>query len=382
MRVIKGKGLRGDLLMSGNPAICLALALALAGFQGAAASAEASHCGLSAQEVYERAAPSVVEVFSLTIDRFRVAGRVLPSFGSGFYLQDGRVATNYHVVADAQNVIIYDEEGAWDAMVVGSDPLLDIALLERAFAPDERQGLEIVGADMLSVGQQAFTIGFPLGLGKSISEGIVAGTGRVIPRTTWDWLSPMIQTDAAVNPGNSGGPLLDDCGRVLGMVSRSMHGETADNVGFAIPGEVLAPVLGELAENGAVARAWHGLYGKMVTPPILMILGVPFEQWIDSSGFLVETVEPGSAADRAGLQGGDWPVIWGGTQYLIGGDIITHVDGVRVTDLASTLEMVRGLTVGQEVTVTWRREGEQMEATVVLQERPTLPADLEQYRLR
>lgn len=368
--------------MSGNPAICLALALALAGLQGAAASAEASRCGLSAQEVYERAAPSVVEVFSLTIDRFRVAGRVLPSFGSGFYLQDGRVATNYHVVADAQNIIIYDEEGAWDAMVVGSDPLLDIALLERAFAPDERQGLEIVGADMLSVGQQAFTIGFPLGLGKSISEGIVAGTGRVIPRTTWDWLSPMIQTDAAVNPGNSGGPLLDDCGRVLGMVSRSMHGETADNVAFAIPGEVLAPVLGELAENGAVARAWHGLYGKMVTPPILMILGVPFEQWIDSSGFLVETVEPGSAADRAGLQGGDWPVIWGGTQYLIGGDIITHVDGVRVTDLASTLEMVRGLTVGQEVTVTWRREGEQMEATVVLQERPTLPADLEQYRLR
>ncbi|WP_261493483.1 PDZ domain-containing protein [Albidovulum sediminis] len=119
-----------------------------------------------------------------------------------------------------------------------------------------------------------------------------------------------------------------------------------------------------------------------MTPPILMILGVPFEQWIDSSGFLVETVEPGSAADRAGLQGGDWPVIWGGTQYLIGGDIITHVDGVRVTDLASTLQLVRGLTVGQEVTVTWQREGEQMEATVVLQERPTLPADLEQYRLR
>ncbi len=360
--------------------VILCLAFTVNNLWGASARAEDLRCGLSAEAVYERAAPSVVEVFSLAIDRFRVAGRVLPSFGSGFYLTDGTVATNYHVVADAQTVIVYDDNGAWNAQVVGTDPLLDLALLQPWFADAPPAGLKIAEADKLRVGQDAYSLGFPLGLGKTIGRGIVTGVGRVLPMTTWDWLSPMIQTDAAINPGNSGGPLLDDCGRVLGMISRVLRTEEADNVGFAIPGEILVPVLRELAETGAVGRPWHGLYGKMVSPPILMILGVSREKWDETSGFLVETVEPGSAADLAGIIGGDWPVIWGGTQYLIGGDIITHVDGVRVRDLDATLEMVRSFKVGQTVRVSWLRDGEQMEATVTLPQRPILPADLERYR--
>ncbi len=360
--------------------VALAMASAIACLPGSALSAGDPRCGLSAEEIYRQAAPSVVEVFSLTIDRFRVADRVLPSFGSGFYLTDGTVATNYHVVADAKTVVVFDDWGAWDADVIGTDPLLDIALLRLQIMVDPPEGLEIAGAEGIGVGQRAFAVGFPLGLGKTITQGIVTGLGRVIPRTTWDWLSPMIQTDATVNPGNSGGPLLDDCGRVLGMVSRSIHGPRADNVGFAIPGDVLTAVFGELAAGGTVARPWHGLYGKMVTPPILMILGVPFEEWAATTGFLVETVEPGSAADQAGLKGGDWPVVWGGTQYLIGGDIITHVDDSRISDLDTALGVVKGLKVGQSVKVRWLRNGEDFEATVTLPRRPVLPADLEQYR--
>jgi putative serine protease PepD len=117
----------------------------------------------------------------------------------------------------------------------------------------------------------------------------------------------------------------------------------------------------------------------MVTPDILMMLGAsPFD--LGLTGFLVETVEPGSAADRAGLRGGVWPVMWGPTEILLGGDIVTEVNGVRIDTLERALEVVKGLRIGQTVKIEALRDGQPFQASVVLEERPLIERELELYR--
>jgi S1-C subfamily serine protease len=153
-------------------------------------------------------------------------------------------------------------ENSWDAGIVGSDNELDLALLRLIDDQSAGPPLELAPADSLQPGQTAFAIGFPLGLGKTISHGIVTGIGRVLHDSTLSWLEPMLQTDVAVNPGNSGGPLLDDCGRVIGLVSRTSNPALGEDIGFAVPVSVLTDVLPELARSGRISRPWHGLYGR------------------------------------------------------------------------------------------------------------------------
>jgi S1-C subfamily serine protease len=203
---------------------------------------------------------------------------------------------------------------------------------------------------------------------------------RILPRTTSSWLSPYIQTDAAVSPGNSGGPLIDDCGRVVGLISSQISAPGAENLAFAIPIDVLGPVVADLTTTGRVSRAWHGLYGQMVTPVILQMMGAPPWDAAELSGFLVETVEPGSAADRAGLRGGVWPVMWGPTEILLGGDIITEVNGVRIDSLEAALGIVRGLRIGETVKLKALRDGFEFESSVVLEERPLVEREMELFR--
>jgi serine protease Do len=344
------------------------------------ALAEGQSCGMDAEQVYAKSEASVVEVFSLAINQFRVSGRILPSLGTGFLMADGIIVTNYHVIADAESVMIFDDNGSWDADIVGIDPQLDIAVLRVPFYGDGEIGLALAPANSPRVGQKVFPIGFPRGLGKSMSQGIVTGIGRVLYDSTSSWLSPYIQTDATTNPGNSGGPLLDDCGRVLGMMTRAAPPDVAENIAFAIPTGVLQPEIEAILADGHVSRPWHGLYGQMVTPPILALLGASEDQWADSMGFLVETVEPGSAADRAGLQGGDWPIQWGGTQFIIGGDIIIEVNGRKIDSRDVALDVVRNLKVGETVSLVYLRDGEKHAVSVTLPERPILEADLDRYR--
>ena len=229
------------------------------------------------------------------------------------------------------------------------------------------------------MGAQVFALGFPLGVGRSISAGIVSGQNRVLPRSTSSWLSPFLQTDAAISPGSSGGPLLDDCGRVVGMVTLGSTYPGVENLGFVIPNAVLTPVLEALARDGHVARPWHGLFGQMATPPILGMMGFPPELWADATGFLVETVEPGSAADRAGLTGGYFPVLWGGQEIVLGGDIITRVDDRRILTLDDALEAVRSLQIGDTVEIGYLRDGEAAVASVEIEERPLLEAEMRLY---
>ncbi|WP_431300379.1 S1C family serine protease [Tabrizicola sp. BL-A-41-H6] len=349
-------------------------------FSGGDAGAQTERCKLSAEAVYEMAEPKVVEIFADAINPFRVRDRMQYSLGTGFLFGEGVVVTNYHVIADAQRVDVFDGTGYWGAEILGIDPLLDIAVLNVPFLMATADPLEPAPTGTTKVGQDVFAIGFPRGIGKTITHGIVTGTGRVLGDSTSSWLSPFVQTDATVNSGNSGGPLLDDCGRVIGLVSRASEPGLAENIAFALPVDVLAPIVKEIAATGHVARAWHGIYGQMVEPPVLAILGIPPDLWDEYRGFLVETIEPGSAADEIGLVGGDFPVQFGGHPFLIGGDIITEVNGVPITDLTTALDVVRNLAVGETVTIVYKRGPDTMSASVILKERPIMEADLDQFR--
>lgn len=337
-------------------------------------------CTMTPAEVFQKAGRGVVQVVSLGIDPFRVAGRVRPAQGSGIVLDDDLVLTNLHVVSEARLVAVMAGDAFLEAQVVGRDPVLDVALLKVPGIGLAAPPLEIAPAGAIEVGEPAHVIGFPLGLGKSISTGIVSGLGRIEGVSTTSWLAPFIQTDAPVSAGNSGGPLLDSCGRVIGMVARHIESPLAESVGFAIPAAALSEILPELRETGKVARPWHGIYGQMVTPDIYVLLGLPPEVW--SPGFLVETVEPGSAADRAGLRGGTLPVKLGMREIILGGDIIKSVNGRPITSMADAVGTVRSLKIGEEVTIEFLRDGKTMTKTVTIEERPALERDLERYRQR
>lgn len=359
-------------------------AIVLAALLPAALHAETrADCTLRPDDIYEKLSPAVVQVHSLAINPFLVAERVAPRTGTGFLIEDGFILTNYHVVADANEVVVVMEgDTVLETVVVGIDPALDVALLQTFVAPLLTDAVDFAAPDDLRIGQPAYAIGYPLGIGKSISSGIVSGISRVIPRTTSSWLSPFIQTDAAISPGNSGGPLVDDCGRVIGLITSAILEFGAENIGFAIPVEVLAPVVEALRTDGYVSRPWHGLFGQMTSPPILQLLGYPTEAWPDATGFLIETVEPGSAGDVAGLRGGSLPIMWGMAQILVGGDIITHVNGTRITDLDTALNVVQSIAVGARIELTYLRDGETRTTAVVVGERPLLQQEMELYRYR
>jgi S1-C subfamily serine protease len=341
---------------------------------------ESASCGKTPVEIYREVAPSVVQIFTFGINPYKMIGRVESKTGSGVFLGDDLVATNFHVVLDATAIAVGTDGTILEAELVGRDPVFDIAILRAEGLSAHIKPIALAPSDELDIGQPVHVIGYPLGIGKSITTGIVSGLGRVIPLNTSSWLSPFIQTDAPVSGGNSGGALVDDCGYLIGLVSLRSVSPEAENIGFAIPVETLRRELPELIRTGKVARPWHGLYGQMVTPVILQLLGAPPMAALVTRGFLVETVEPGSAADLAGIRGGTLPVQWGMQEMILGGDIIVQVNGTEIQSLEDAGVVVQELAIGKTVTVKLLRDGEEITVSAVIEERPVLDRDLEVYR--
>jgi serine protease Do len=349
-------------------AILLLTSTSLLAFVAGANSAPL--CSGTVAEVYQAASPSVHQIFSVTIDSFSLTDRIRMESGSGIVFDDqGNIVTNAHVVYGAKQLFVEVEGvGILEAKLVGADPVSDLAVVKlvdvgQAALPKAN----LVTTDNLAIGQGVVAIGFPLGIGKTASQGIISGLDRLLPITTMSWLVPMIQTDAAVNPGNSGGPLIDLCGNVIGMITRQ-NGQ-AENIAFAIPASVIHQIIPDLLAHGRVLRAWHGINGKIVTEFLSPLLGVP-------PGLLVETVEPGSPAANLGLKGGQLRVAFGSDEYLLGGEVITSVNGRPLNDMNEVARIVRSFKIGDEVTITFWQNGQETTAKVVLPERPTLVGDL------
>src|SRR5262249_9624312 len=202
------------------------------------------------------------------------------------------------------------------AKVLGADPILDVAVL-RIAVPDVGLPKATLGdSDTLQVGEEVVAIGNPMGLDQTLTHGVISGMDRQLPEFPLNLMLPLIQTDAAINPGSSGGPLVNRCGEVVGLASALLA--DAKSIGFAIPINIVKQAVPQLVQHGRVIRPWLGVSGKVIGKEVRSLLKLPL---VD--GFLVETVEPGSPAAKAGVHEGDLLIAIAGGEVLFRGDIIT-----------------------------------------------------------
>jgi S1-C subfamily serine protease len=338
----------------------------------AAGQPRPERCGDSVADIYERVSPAVVYVTATSINPFQLSNRVDRVVGSGFIFDSsGLILTNSHVVFARQLLTVTLDDGTvLAAQLVGADPIFDVAVLRIPPPVDGRLAVAPPGdSDNLRAGEEVLAIGNPLGLNQTLTRGIVSAINRVLPETPFSLLEPMIQTDAPINPGNSGGPLVNRCGEVIGINTAFMP--DAQNIGFAIPINLVKAVIPSLVTKGRVIRPWVGFHGQLVVEPLRSLLRIPL---VD--GLLVEVIEPGSPAEKAGLRGGQLEIVIAGQAFLVGGDIVTRVNSQPVDSPEKVLQVMRGLKVGETIKLTVFRDGEYHEVEYPLPERPILPGDV------
>jgi S1-C subfamily serine protease len=292
--------------------------------------------------------------------------------GSGFVIDnDGHILTNNHVVAGSDNVTVRvggPDGQTFDAKVVGQDPSTDVAVLQVNSGSEQLQPLQLGSSKDVKVGDPVVAIGNPFGLDRTATAGIVSAVQRQISSPNGFTIENAIQTDAPINPGNSGGPLLDSEGRVIGINSQiESGGQSQGNVGigFAVPIDTAQEIAQQLIANGSVQHAFVGIAGADLTPEIADVLNLDA-----NSGALVQSVVPGSPADKAGITAGDAQVTVGGQQIRAGGDVITAVDGNPVSGMDDVIAAVDAKKPGDSMQLTLLRGGNTRTVTINLTERP------------
>jgi S1-C subfamily serine protease len=329
-------------------------------------------CAQSVPEIFARASPAVVSIFATSINPYRTTGRVERIVGTGFIIDpSGVILSNSHVAFARQSLLVTLRDGtSLPAKLIGADPIFDVALLQVSKPPDrDFATLPLGDSNRVDVGGEAIAIGNPLGLAETLTRGIVSATNRVLPVTLFSAQEPLIQIDAPINPGNSGGPLINQCGEVVGITTAIAP--DAQNIGFAIPINLVKALLPSLVSNGRVIRPWLGFRGQLIDETLPKLVRLPL-----TPGFMVEVVDPDSPADKAGLKGGILEVQIEGQDFLIGGDIITKINGVDVTQDKKLVELLGGIKVGTNIDLTVFRGGEEQTIHYAVAERPLLPGDM------
>ena len=384
---------------------------------------------LTPTELFSKVQDSVVQVTTTNTD---IAGPLNSGLGSGFvYDNDGHIITNYHVVAlaslsgESSNnisssnnntdiIVTFNDGSVYNARVVGSDRFSDIAVLRvENISESKLVPLTFGNSSQAKIGEQVVAIGNPFGLSGTLTVGVVSGLGRTIPsladdqqeqeqpplpETPFDDLFPdipglpfqqpplipdqqqqersgafsipdIIQTDAAVNPGNSGGPLLNMEGQVIGM-NTAIFSETGvyAGIGFAIPSNTITKTVPSLITIGSYQHPWLGLIGIDITPDIAEALGLSLEE---AKGFLIIGVNEGSPADKAGVRGGDRVTNVNGREIRLGGDIVLKIDNQDVRKIEDILTYLEGQKhVGDIVQLTIVRDGKTQTVNATLTPRP------------
>jgi len=292
--------------------------------------------------------------------------------GSGFLIDtEGHIVTNNHVVEGANKVEVKlgSSDKTYTAEVVGADPATDVALLKVDAPPESLHPLALGDSAKAHVGDPVVAIGNPFGLDRTVTAGIVSALQRQIQAPNGWSISHVIQTDAAINPGNSGGPLIDSSGSVIGINSQIQTGGGGNGnvgIGFAIPIDTVREVVEQIEQHGEVKHAYLGISGGSITPDLAQALKLPVEE-----GVLVNEVVKGGPADKAGVKGGDTSATIEGASVRLGGDIITKVDGKKVSGMEEVINAVNSASPGDQMTLTVLRGKSTKDISVTLGVRPS-----------
>lgn len=316
-------------------------------------------------EVYKKLSPGVVNVHSTSYAR-DFFGYVEPRQGAGsgsVIDQEGHILTNHHVIEGAQKVAVnFGGQKNYAATIIGRDPDTDLAVIKLVERP--REGLTVVplgDSDKLEVGQKVLAIGFPFGLDRTLTTGVISGLQRPIRARNDRPIEGAIQTDASINPGNSGGPLLDSQGRMIGINSQILSPSGASaGVGFAVPVNIAKRIVPQLLRFGEVRRPKLGISNREVA-------------WLKgrielpvSEGVMIWQTAPGGSAANAGLRGVT-PTENGDLEL---GDIIVGADNEKIGDSDDLYRMLDKHQIGDTIQVQIYRNGRRMTVPVRLVETP------------
>jgi serine protease DegS len=318
---------------------------------------------VSYADAVSRAAPSVVNIYtSKTVkvrqgrslmEQFFNRGRVTPrsqvqrGLGSGvIFSEHGYIVTNYHVIHDAEDIFVLLQDGRQaPARQVGADPETDLAILEIKL--DGLQPISVGRSEALRVGDVVLAIGNPFGVGQTVTMGIVSATGR--DRLGVNTFENFIQTDAAVNPGNSGGALINALGQLVGINSAIFSkGGGSDGISFAIPVDMVSTVLDQIIQHGRVIRGWLGVEAQEIPSHL--------GQQHNTSGILVTGIYQNGPADAAGLQRND---------------IIIEINNQPIIDIRSMRKMVTEQPPGTKLDIEVLRDGRKHSLSATLRQRPS-----------
>jgi S1-C subfamily serine protease len=336
---------------------------------------------LSVNAIYKHAAPGVVQVTATQVvstpgvDPFGFAfpaQQKSQALGSGFVIDKaGHIVTNYHVVENARSVdVSFSNNESMKAKIVGADASTDIAVLQvdthaRALTP-----LALGNSDAVRVGDSVVAIGNPFGYDRTVTAGIVSALQRVIRAPNSYSIDHVIQTDAALNKGNSGGPLLDARGNVIGVNSQIAAGDSGASgnvgIGFAVPINTVKTVAAQIIKTGHAEHAYLGISAQAVTPTAAKLFHLP-----STHGLLVASVQPGSGAATAGLRSGTGNATLAGETYPLGGDLITKIDSTPLYSLDQLRDVIGQKQPGDEARLEVYRGDRQRTVTVKLGRQPS-----------
>ena len=333
----------------------------------------------SINEIYRASAPAVVHIETTT----RVKQPADPFFGnpfgtsqtqralgSGFVIDKaGHIVTNYHVVQGASLIqVSFSNNERFKAKVVGVDPSTDVAVLKVNVKSRALKTLTLGNSDDVRVGDQVIAIGNPFGLDRSVTAGIVSAVQRRIEAPNNLSIAHVVQTDAALNHGNSGGPLLNAQGEVIGVNAQiETGGQTQGNVGigFAIPINTVKAVVAELIKHGKVQHAFLGIEGKTLQPNIARLFHLPV-----TSGVLIASVRPNTGAAEAGLKAATNQITVEGESWPAGGDVIVKADGQPVPTIERLIDFISTKKPGDKIGLEVIRGTSRVHLSVTLGRQP------------
>ncbi len=344
-----------------------------AGRSGALYNVAARDAALTEDEsinvrIYRQASPAVANILTKATEYdFFMDPVPVEGAGSGFVIDPrGYILTNFHVVEGAQSIeVVLGDQSHHPAKYIGADQRNDVALIKIDPKGKHLSALPLGDSGAIQVGQKVLAIGNPFGFQSTLTTGVVSALGRTVQTSQTTFIDEAIQTDAAINRGNSGGPLINSHGEVIGINSAiyTPTGTTA-GIGFAIPINTAKNIANDLMTDGRVHRAFLGVQTMPVGGWLAEALDLPVQE-----GLLIEAVTRGGPAAAAGLHGGDRQVLAGMRRIAIGGDVIVAIDDQKIASPFDMNVILNRKRPGDTVKVSIYRGGKKMDIPVKLGER-------------